>query len=124
MQELREPLDIVSPQFSGAVPSFGGRAIPGPRIFRGTADQLDYVVRRWLTSVPFEEGIRSIPNTEASIRRIGLSSDIRNAIGRCLRAKYTIDQSMPARLADLLREFERQNNKSETIVRDGHPGLA
>jgi hypothetical protein len=88
------------------------------------ADRLDYVVRRWLIPVPLEDGIRSIPNTEASIRRIGLSSDIQNAIGRCLRAKYTIERSMPTRLADLLREFERQNNTSAAIARDGHAGVA
>src|SRR5207247_10777587 len=70
------------------------------------ANQLDYVVRRRLIPVPFEKATRSMPRKEASIRRIGLSSDIQDAIGQRLRAQYAVEQSMPARLNNLLREFE------------------
>ncbi len=81
------------------------------------ADQLDYVVRRRLIPIPFEEGTRSMPHKEASIRRSGLSSDIQDAIGQRLRAQYALERSMPGRLASLLREFERRDNKPEAIAR-------
>src|SRR5258706_6824832 len=70
------------------------------------ADQLDYVVRRRLIPIPFEKATRSMPHIEASIRRSGL------------------ERSMPARLANLLREFERRNNKSEAFARDGYASAA
>src|SRR6266545_1050141 len=69
------------------------------------ANQLDYVVRRRLIPVPFEKATRSMPRKEASIRRIGLSSDIQDAIGQRLRAQYAVEQSMPARLNNLLGDF-------------------
>ena len=89
------------------------------------ADQLDYVVRRRLIPVPFEKATRSMPRKEASIRRIGLSSDIQDAIGQRLRAQYAVEQSMPARLNNLLREFEQRNKENlsnEIISRKHLPG--
>ena len=77
------------------------------------ANQLDYVVRRRLIPVPFEKATRSMPQKEAPIRRSGLSSDIQDAIGQRLRAQYALERSMPARLANLLREFEQQDNTPE-----------
>ena len=77
------------------------------------ADQLDYVVRRRLMPVPFEKATRSMPLKEAPSRRSGLSSDIQDAIGQRLRAQYALERSMPARLANLLREFEQQDNTPE-----------
>ena len=74
------------------------------------ADQLDYVIRRRLFPIPFAEWTRSIPHKEASIRRSGLS-DIQDAIGQCLCEQYAPERSMPARLANLLREFEQRSNK-------------
>jgi hypothetical protein len=53
-----------------------------------------------------------------SIRRPGLSSDIQRAIGQRLR-QHAIERSLPARLADLLKEFEQRNNEPETVDR-GH----
>jgi hypothetical protein len=88
------------------------------------ADQLDYVVRRWLIPIPFGEGIRSMPHKETSIRRSGLSSDIQQVIGQRLRAQYAIERSMPARLANLLREFEQRNNDSEVFARAGYASAA
>ena len=88
------------------------------------ADQLDYVVRRRLIPVPFEKATRSMPRKEASIRRIGLSSDIQDAIGQRLRAQYAVEQSMPAQLNNLLREFEQRNNRPEAIARDGFASAA
>ena len=81
------------------------------RFFR--ADQLDYVIRRSLFPILFEERTRS------KIRRSGLS-DIQNTIGQHLREQYTPERSMPARLANLLREFEQRSNKSEAFARDGY----
>src|SRR6266498_2065569 len=88
------------------------------------ANQLDYVVRRRLIPVPFEKATRSMPRKEASIRRIGLSSDIQDAIGQRLRAQYAVEQSMPARLNNLLREFEQRNNRPEAIARDRYSSAA
>jgi hypothetical protein len=88
------------------------------------ADQLDYVVRRWLMPIPFGEGARSTPHKEASIRRGGLSSDIQAAIGQSLRAQYAIERSMPARLTNLFREFEQRSNRSEAFARDGYASAA
>jgi hypothetical protein len=82
------------------------------------------VVRRWLIPIPFGEGIRSMPHKETSIRRSGLSSDIQQVIGQRLRAQYAIERSMPARLADLLREFEQRNNDSEVFARAGYASAA
>ena len=79
------------------------------------ADQLDCVVRRWLIPIPFGEGTRSMPHKEASIRRSGLS-DIQDAIGQGLCEQYAPERSMPARLANLLREFEQRSNKPEAFA--------
>ena len=77
------------------------------------ADQLDYVIRRRL--FPIREGIGSMPDKEASIRRSGLS-DIQDAIGQGLCEQYAPERSMPARLANLLREFEQRSNKPEAFA--------
>ena len=74
------------------------------------ADQLDYVIRRRLFLIPFAEG-----TSEASIRRSGLS-DIQDAIGQGLCEQYAPERSMPARLANLLREFEQRSNKPEAFA--------
>jgi hypothetical protein len=83
------------------------------------ADQLDYVIRRRLFPIPFGEGTRSMPHKEASIRRSGLF-DIQDAIGKCLREQYAPERSMPARFANLLREFEQRSNKPQAFARDGY----
>jgi hypothetical protein len=84
------------------------------RFFR--ADQLDYVIRRSLFPIVFEERTGLIPY---KIRRSGLS-DIQNTIGQHLREQYAPERSMPTRLANLLREFEQRINKSEAFARDGY----
>jgi hypothetical protein len=43
-----------------------------------------------------------------SIRRAGLSSNTQRVIGQRLRQHYAIEPSLPARLADLLTEFEHE----------------
>jgi hypothetical protein len=88
------------------------------------ADQLGYVVRRRLIPIPFEKATRSMPHKEASILRSGLSSDIQAAIGQRLRAEYALERSMPARLANLLKEFEQRNNTPEAFARDGFASAA
>jgi hypothetical protein len=106
----------ISPRRAGLLDHVARALAVAERRFRG-ADQLDYVIRRRLFPTPFGEGTRSMPHKEASIRRSG-QSDIRDAIGRCLREQYAPERSMPARLANLLRSicprrlFERGLNKS------------
>ena len=53
--------------------------------------------------------------TTRSIRHSGLS-DIQDAIGQCLCEQYAPERSMPARLANLLREFEQRSNKPEAFA--------
>jgi hypothetical protein len=66
-------------------------------------DELDYRVRRWLTPVAW----RTPPlRKQASIH--DLLSHVQEAIGQGLRKEYVVERSMPERLANLLREFERQ----------------
>ena len=60
-----------------------------------------------------------------STRRTGLSSDIQRALGQRLRQHYAIEQSvLPARLADLLKEFEERSNEPETVTRDRYVSAA
>jgi hypothetical protein len=59
------------------------------------ADELDYSVRRWVIA------------DHPSRRRDGLLSNLQLVIGRCLQAEYDLAQPMPARLAALVRDFER-----------------
>jgi hypothetical protein len=51
-----------------------------------------------------------------SIRRPELSSDIQRIIGQRLSQHYSIEQSLPARLADLLKELEQRSNELETVA--------
>ena len=67
-------------------------------------DELDYRVRRWLRPVTWGTPLRK----QASIR--DLLSHVQEAIGRSLREEYVLEQSMPDRLANLLREFEQQSS--------------
>ena len=59
-----------------------------------------------------------------SIRRPGLSSDIQRAIGQRLGQHYAIEQSLPARLADLLEEFEQRSNETATVARGRYASAA
>jgi hypothetical protein len=59
------------------------------------ADELDYSVRRWMIA------------DHPSRRRDGLLSELQLAIGRRLQAEYDLAQPIPARLAALVRDFER-----------------
>jgi hypothetical protein len=81
------------------------------------ADQLDRAVRRWLLPVLFEEGIRAMRHKEVSIQRSGLSSDTQQSIGQRLREQYTVERSLPAQLANLLKEFEQPDNEPEAFAR-------
>jgi hypothetical protein len=88
------------------------------------ADQLDYVVRRWLIPIPFGEGTRSMPHKGASMRSSAALTPVQAAIGQRLRAEYALERSMPGRLANLLREFEQRNNEPEAFARDGYASAA
>jgi len=60
-----------------------------------------------------------------STRRTGLSSDIQRALGQRLRQHYAVEQSaLPARLADLLKEFEERSNEPETVARGRYVSAA
>jgi hypothetical protein len=73
------------------------------------ADELDYRVRRWLR--PVTAGTPSPLRIQGSTPRREFLGHIQDAIGRNLRAEHVLEQSMPDRLANLLREFEQQSNK-------------
>jgi hypothetical protein len=59
-----------------------------------------------------------------SIRRPGLSSNIQRVIGQRLRQHYAIERSLPARLTDLLKEFEQRSNEPETVTQDRYVSAA
>jgi hypothetical protein len=63
-------------------------------------DHVDDKVRRRATSSARDE---------VRIPRPALPRDVQDAIGRQLRAQYLLEQSLPATLANLLRQFERGN---------------
>ena len=65
-------------------------------------DELDYRVRRWLRPVAWGNPLHK----QSSIH--DLLSHVQEAIGQGLRDEYVVEQSVPDRLANLLREFERQ----------------
>jgi hypothetical protein len=86
------------------------------------ADQVDYEVRRWLFAL--ERGTSLPPRkAEVSGRPCGLTSDIQDAIGRRLREVYPLEQSVPARLASFLSQFEQQANLLPKR-RDSYPRAA
>ena len=99
------------------------------------ADQLDYLIRRWVIPVPYGDSrsvaptplfrwslprkhsravSRSTPHRKASMRSNGLLSEVQAAIGRCLSAEYDLAQPIPNRLVDLLRQLEQRNGKANT----------
>jgi hypothetical protein len=104
------------------------------------ADQLDYLIRRWVVPVPHgdsrsvagarlfrwslprkhsRQASRSMPPTKASMRSNGLLSEVQAAIGQCLSAEYDLAQPIPNRLVDLLRQLEQRNG--EERVQKGLP---
>lgn len=83
-------------------------------------DGFDYLVRRWLIPVRFQEPPQSNPAKKALVQLNGLSSDIQHAIGERLRAQYVVEPSLPARLTKLLRDFEQQNSEAEGFPRSGY----
>ena len=83
-------------------------------------DRLDYAIRRYLIPVPFKEA-RSIPPREVPV---GLQSNIPYAIGQQLRSQYTVERSLPSRLAHLLREFEQRNRQADAFAKSGYARTA
>ena len=78
-------------------------------------DRLEYAIRRYVIPVSFKKGLREGP--------LGRQGSIPYAIGQYLRAQYAIERSLPCRLANLLREFEQQNNQGDTLRR-AYPSTA
>jgi hypothetical protein len=74
-------------------------------------DELDYRVRRWLMPVTWGNPLLK----QASIR--DLLSHVQDALGRSLREEYVLEQSIPDRLANLLREFEQQSTGQLAVPR-------
>jgi hypothetical protein len=109
------------------------------------ADQLDYLIRRWIIPVPcgdrrligatpvvrwflsrkHSRGVsRPTPHWKASMRSNGLLNEVQAAIGRCLSAEYDLAQPIPNRLVDLLRQLEQRDgeNGSKGIASNGYSG--
>ena len=82
-------------------------------------DRLDYAIRRYVIPVSFKKA----PSIRLRAGRLGRQGSIPYAIGQYLRAQYAIERSLPCRLANLLREFEQQNNQGDTLRR-AHPSTA
>jgi hypothetical protein len=82
-------------------------------------DHLDYLIRRWLIPVRFNEPSRATPPKKPSVQQVG---NILHAIGQCLRAEYALESSIPDRLASLLKQFEQRNVSRAAMTR--RPGLA
>lgn len=87
------------------------------------ADQLDYVIRRWVIPVPLEISRSAAPiafaacsstsgavepHKAASIRSNAPLTEVQAAIGQHLRAEYVLERSVPAQLANLLKQFEQR----------------
>jgi hypothetical protein len=71
------------------------------------ADHVDEKVRRSLFPATRRHGrASSSRRDELRVSRSALPRDVRDAIGRELRAAYPIEQSLPAPLANLLRQFD------------------
>jgi len=88
----------------GALP-YGERVLALAERSLETADHVDDQVRRWLFPVTYGRGTSS-PRDGVPIRRPSLPRDVQDAIGRQLRAECPLEQSMPAPLANLFRQFE------------------
>ena len=94
MSEQRYHRKNLVPALAGAL----ARAFtPAKRLVRGV-DQLDYLVRHWLTATHSPKRTRSFPQKDAWIPASGLPNSVQVAIGRGLRGEYSIDRSVPARL--------------------------
>jgi hypothetical protein len=101
----------------GGVLAHMGRIVAEAERWLRSVDHFDYLIRRWLFPVRFEEATNSAPLKKLSVQHNGLSSDIQRTIGRCLGAEYAVERSLPSRLARLLREFEQRNLQLETMTR-------
>jgi hypothetical protein len=85
------------------------------------ADRLDHAIRRWVIQVPPVVNVAVAATREASrsapYRSRGkvLLTEIQAAIARGLGAEYTA-QPIPARLADLLRQLDQPDGRSEQVA--------
>jgi hypothetical protein len=61
---------------------------------------------------------------KTSTGRSGLSGDIQQAIAHRLREQFAVERSLPARLANLLKEFEQRSNEREAIARGRYASAA
>ena len=80
-------------------------------------DRLEYAIRRYVIPVSFKKA----PSIRLREGPLGRQGSIPYAIGQYLRAQYAIERSLPCRLANLLREFEQQNNHSDAFAKGGYP---
>jgi len=110
-------------QLCGAVPSSGGRdAHPALTGLQSSPERLVPDSTYFCAPVGIDPMLEH--DGHESIRRPGLSSDTQRVIGQRLRQHYAIEPSLPARLADLLKEFEQRNNEPETVARGRYVSAA
>jgi hypothetical protein len=116
---MPEDAQIVQPKLfpeAGAL----GRVVAEAERWLRPVDRFDYLVRRWLIPVRFEEPTQSRTPNKVLVQHKGLSSDIQRAIGQSLRAQNALEGSLPARLAKLLREFEQRNSRTGGFQSGGY----
>jgi hypothetical protein len=114
------PIELL--QLCGAVPSSGVRTrTPALTGLQSSPERLVPDPTYFCAPVGIDPMLEH--DGHESIRRPGLSSDIQRVIGQRLGQHYAIERSLPARLADLLKEFER-SNESETVARGRYVNAA
>jgi len=70
-------------------------------------------------------GINPCSNWVTNTKRLRFGApDYQRTIGQRLRQHYPIERSLPARLADLLKEFEQRNNEPERVARGRYVSAA
>jgi hypothetical protein len=94
----------------GGVLAYMDRVLDAAEWWLRSVDHIDYLVRRSLIPVRFEDPSISTQVKELSVQQAELSSHIHQAIGQRLREQYAVERSLPSRLAKLLSEFEQRNS--------------
>jgi hypothetical protein len=89
----------------GGVLAYMDRVLVAAEWWLRSVDHVDYLVRRSLIPVRFEDPSISTQVKELSVQQAELSSHIHQAIGQRLREQYAVERSLPSRLAKLLSEI-------------------
>jgi hypothetical protein len=102
--------------FAVRLPSSGVRTHPRVSRFTGSPERLVPDSTYFCAPVGIDPMLEH--DGHESIRRPGLSSDIQRAIGQRLRQHYAIERSLPARLADLLKELVAETRRTLKQMND------